>query len=67
MQILELVTKNGRTFRVAIANANQEKRLNEIIEGHNNQKPYEQFVSQKVIIKGVHDIADFESLVTTLV
>lgn len=67
MQILELVTKNGRVFRVAIENANQEKRLNEIIEEHNNQKPYEQFVSQKVIVKGVHDIADFERLANTLV
>ena len=67
MQILELKTKNGRTFRVAIENANQEKRLNNILDKHNNQKPYEQFISKKVVEKGVHNIADFESLVTTLV
>ena len=67
MQIWELKTKNGRVFRVAIENASQEKRLKKVIADNNSKKTYEKFISQKVITKGIHNIADFEHLANTLV
>lgn len=66
MKIWELETKNGRVFRVAIENANQEKRLHKVIADNRSKKNYELFISQKVITKGIHNIADFERLADTL-
>lgn len=67
MQIWEVETKNGRVFSVAINNANQEKRLKKVIADNNSKKTYEKFISQKVIAKSIHNIADFERLADTLV
>lgn len=65
MKIWELETKNGRVFKVAIENTNQEERLRKVI-ADNDKKAYEKFVSVKVITAGIHNIADFERLANTL-
>lgn len=65
MKIWELETKNGRVFRVAIENANQEKRLQKCIT-ENSNKTYEKFISVKVITVGIHNISEFERLTDTL-
>lgn len=65
MQIWELETKNGRVFRVAVANKSQEKRLLKVV--HNNKsKSYETFIRVEVVKSGVHDINQFEALANSL-
>lgn len=66
MMIYELETKNGRTFRVAVANKSQEKRLMKVI-GDNKSKSYEVFVRVEVVNNGIHDVKQFESLAHSLV
>ncbi len=39
MQIFELKTKNGRTFRVAVENKNQKARLDQVVRD-NKKKGY---------------------------
>jgi hypothetical protein len=65
MKIWELETKNGRIFRVAIQNMNQQKRLMKKIK-ENESKSYEKFIRIEVVKNGIHDINDFEKLADTL-
>ena len=66
MEIYELETKNGRTFRVAIANNSQMKRLNKVISDNKNGKSYEKFIRVDCIKNGIHSIKDFEKLSDSL-
>ncbi len=66
MKIWELETKNGRIFRVAIQNMNQQKRLMKKIK-ENESKSYEKFIRVEVVKNGIHDINDFEKLADTLI
>ncbi|MEA3386900.1 MAG: hypothetical protein U9Q66_00455 [Patescibacteria group bacterium] len=66
MKIYELETKNGRVFRVAVANNNQESRLHKVIASNKN-KSYEVFTRIEVIKNGIHDIKQFEQLADRLV
>ncbi|MDD3466548.1 MAG: hypothetical protein PHE67_05290 [Campylobacterales bacterium] len=66
MTLYELETKNGRIFKVVVTNANQEKRLFEVVED-NKSKTYELFCRVECINNGIHDIASFEKLADTLV
>lgn len=65
MKIWELEMKSGKVFRVAVENKNQEKRLYKRIADINN-RAREQIISSKVIVAGIHNIADFEYLADTL-
>lgn len=65
MNIWKLETQNGRVFKVAIANAAQEKRLRKVI-AKNSTKTYEKFISVEVITNGIQSIKDFELLADTL-
>jgi len=66
MKIFELETKNGRIFRVAIDNKNQEKRfLKKVAE--NKNKSYEVFKRVECVKNGIHNIKDFEALANTLI
>lgn len=65
MKIWELETKNGRIFRVAIQNENQQKRLMKKIK-ENESKSYENFIRIEVVKNGIHDINDFEKLADSL-
>lgn len=60
MKIYELETKNGRTFRVAIANKSQEQRLMKMYNDNIKNNEYEKFVSIKEVLFGIHDIKTFE-------
>ena len=61
MNITELKTKDGRTFRVATENKSQVQRLNTII---NNNK--DAFISiDSNICNGVHSIKQFEKFKDT--
>lgn len=66
MQIYELETKNGRVFRVVVANKSQQARLTKVIHD-NKSKSYEVFVRIEVITNGIHDIKQFEKLADSLV
>lgn len=66
MKIYELETKNGRVFRVAVANKSQEKRLLRAVQ-NNKTKSYEVFIRAEVVVNGIHDIKQFEKLADTLV
>lgn len=66
MKIWELETRNGRIFRVAIQNMNQQKRLMKKIK-ENESKSYEKFIRVEVVKNGIHDINDFEKLADTLI
>lgn len=66
MKIYEVTTKNGRTFRVAIVNKNQEQRFLKKVE-ENKKKSYEVFTRVECIKNGIHNIKDFEALADTLV
>ncbi len=66
MKIYELETKNGRIFRVAINNDNQEKRLLKTVK-NNKSKNYEIFIRVEVVQNGICDISDFEKLQDKLV
>ena len=66
MTIIELETKNGRVYRVAINNANQKTRLNRVIEA-NKKKGYEVFIRVETVQDGIHDIATFEKIANDLV
>jgi len=66
MKIYEVKTKNGRTFRVAIENKNQEKRFLKKVK-ENKKKSYELFTSVECIKNGIHNIKDFEVLANTLI
>ena len=65
MKIYECETQNGRVFRVAIANKNQEKRFFRTID-KNKSKSYEKFIRVEVVKNGIHDIGQFEKLADTL-
>ena len=65
MNIYELETKNGRTFRVAIENDSQLTRLYKKVE-ENKTKTYEVFTRVECITNGIHNIKDFETLVDSL-
>jgi len=66
MKIYELETKNGRVFRVAIENDNQQKRLSKIIS-ENEKKSYEKFIRIEVVKNGIHNIKEFEALADSLI
>ena len=66
MQVFELSTKNGRVFRVAVSNENQQKRLNKVIR-ENKEKGYEVFTEIKCITSGIHSMKEFEALSEKLV
>lgn len=65
MKVYELKTKNGRAFRVAVNNDNQEKRLLRIVFDNKN-KSYEIFESVTSVLNGIHDIKTFEKLANEL-
>jgi len=65
MKIWELETKNGRIFRVCVANNNQEKKLLEIVE-KNKEKSYEIFTRVEPITNSVHSMKTFEHLAESL-
>ena len=58
-KIYELETKNGRIYKVAINNDNQEKRLKKVI-ADNKKKSYETFIRVEIISKGLLDLKTFE-------
>ena len=67
MNIVQLETKYGRLFRVAIENNNQEKRLIDVIRKNKN-KSYEKFVNiywNK--FNGIHNIKQFEKIANSLI
>jgi len=65
-RVYEVSTVNGRTFRVFVDNANQEKRLNKKIE-ELKKKSYEKVSSVKIVTEGIHNISAFEKVVGSLV
>ena len=65
MKIYELETKNGRTFRVAVANKNQLNRLMAKVD--RSKGKYQEFTSVKVVTNGIHDIKEFEKIADTLI
>lgn len=67
MKIYELETKNGRVFRVGVANKSQEVRLLRAANKVNTTKTYEVFTRVEVVVSGIHDIKQFEKLADTLV
>ncbi len=66
MEIYELETKNGRIFRVAIANESQRRRIYKKV-AENKNKTYEVFVRFESVKNGIHNIKDFEAIADTLV
>jgi hypothetical protein len=67
MKIFELSTRNGRVFRVATANKNQEERLKRVVNKNRKKGGYEVFTDVKCITNGIHSISDFETLSESLV
>jgi hypothetical protein len=67
MKIYEIETRNGRVFRVATENANQEKRLSEIVNKNKQKSYYEVFTRVEVVKNGIHTIKQFEKLSDTLI
>ena len=65
IKIYELETKNGRTYRVAITNKNQEKRLHKIIKDSEKNK-YEKIIRVEVIMRGIQDIGEIEAITKEL-
>ena len=66
MKIYELETKNGRVYKVAIANKNQELKFRKTLR-ENEKKSYEVFTKVKCIYNSIHDINDFINLANKLV
>ena len=66
MEIWEITTKNGRTFRVAIMSKNQKKKLLKII-AENKKKSYETFEHIKCIKNDIRNIKDFEATANSLI
>jgi len=67
MNIVELETKNGRVFRVAVDNANQMRRLQKVLRD-NKEKSHEVFTRiDENRFYGIHNIAEFEKIASTLV
>jgi len=60
MFIYECETKNGRIFKVAIANDNQMKRFKKMIQENKNKSEYEQFIRVENSMNGIFDIKQFE-------
>ncbi|MDY0246736.1 MAG: hypothetical protein RBR26_07425 [Methanosarcina mazei] len=65
MKIYYVETKNGRAFKVAVANNAQEKKFLRIVE-NNKSKNYETFTRVEVAVNGIHDIKQFEQLADSL-
>jgi len=64
--IIEVTTKNGRVFRVALENQNQVNRFNQIVSDNKNKNGYELIVNVKVVLNGIHTIGEFEKLAEEL-
>ena len=64
VEIYELETRNGRVFRVAVANKNQLNRLMAKVD--RSKGKYQEFINVKVVTKGIHDIKAFEKTADTL-
>ncbi len=65
MKIVQLETKNGRLFRVAISNKSQENRLIKIIA--ENKGKYEEFINIDFNkCNGINDINEFKKLSESL-
>ncbi|MDD3476619.1 MAG: hypothetical protein PHI38_07095 [Sulfurimonas sp.] len=66
MKIYTLETKNGRLFKVAVANKSQENRLLKVVE-KNKSKEYEVFTRVEAAANSIHNIKQFEELADSLV